>query len=344
MLLNGTAKNEIYEVFSGKKEVYGYSKCNLLTPRFDRNLDTLSMEGENQMNLVMIFIDGFGLGDQEANPIFAAQTPYFDELLGGHLLWGRRYLNHANTVLRSLDASLGIAGTPQSATGQTTLWTGVNAAQALGYHLNAFPNEQLWQIIRKRSIFKQLSDRGKKVIFANAFTSALDQPPFKGPKRYSASTLTALAAGLRLRRAEDLLEGKAVFQDMTNEIMRQRGADVPLMSAFEAGQNLGRLALEYDFTLYEFFQTDVKGHKQLWDEAVELIERIDSFIGGFLAIAGQEDVGFILTSDHGNIEDFRVKGHTLNPVPALCWSNRAVDWPEWDKLEDVTPGIITLLK
>ena len=130
---------------------------------------------------------------------------------------------------------------------------------------------------------------------------------------------------------------------MTNEILVQQGEQIAVISSYEAGRRLGNLALRYDFTLYEFFQTDVKGHKQLWDEAVGLVERIDSFIGGLLSVVEEEDVAWILTSDHGNIEDFSVKGHTTNPVPALCWSNRPVKWPGWDTLEEVTPGILKLL-
>ena len=36
---------------------------------------------------------------------------------------------------------LGIEGLPQSATGQTALFTGINAAQLLGRHLFGFPNQ-----------------------------------------------------------------------------------------------------------------------------------------------------------------------------------------------------------
>lgn len=121
------------------------------------------------------------------------------------------------------------------------------------------------------------------------------------------------------------------------------GEQVSVITPFEAGRNLGKLSLNYDFTLYEYFQTDIKGHKQLWDEAIRLIERIDCFIGGFLSVIEKEDVAWILTSDHGNIEDFSVKGHTTNPVPALCWSQKPINWPEWNSLEDVTPGILKLL-
>ncbi|MDR3586271.1 MAG: metalloenzyme [Desulfosporosinus sp.] len=295
------------------------------------------------MHMVMIFLDGFGLGGKDDNPIVAAKTPSIDELLGGHFLWGKRYITHNNTVLRPLDALLGVAGTPQSATGQTTLWTGINAPKAIGHHLRAYPNQPLAEIIAEKSIFRQLAEVGKTTMFANTFTKVYDQAVASGKRTHTASTLSALAGGVRLRRVPDLRAGLAVYQDMTNEILVQQGEQIAVISSYEAGRRLGNLALRYDFTLYEFFQTDVKGHKQLWDEAVGLVERIDSFIGGFLSVVEEEDVAWILTSDHGNIEDFSVKGHTTNPVPALCWSNRPVKWPEWDTLEEVTPGILKLL-
>lgn len=296
------------------------------------------------MHMVMVFVDGFGLGGQEHNPIVAARTPILDELLGGHLLWGKRCINHNKAVLRALDPTLGVSGTPQSATGQTTLWTGINAAKALGFHLRAYPNPPLAEIIADQSIFKQLAEAGKTVMFANTFTDAYDQAVGAGKRKHTASTLSALAGGVRLRRVADLTKGLAVYQDMTNEILVELGEKVPVISSFEAGQHLGKLALSYDFTLYEFFQTDTIGHKQRWDDAIGLVERLDRFIGGLLSVLeGQEDAAWILTSDHGNIEDYSVSGHTTNPVPALCWSNQPIHWPEWVSLEEVTPGIIKLL-
>lgn len=295
------------------------------------------------MHFVMIFLDGFGLGREEDNPIYTANTPHIDRLLGGHWLWGERTLRRDKVFLTPLDASLGVPGVPQSATGQTTLWTGVNASKALGYHLNAYPNERLAQIIAEHSIFKQLADQGKRVMFANTFTDEYDQAIATGKRRHTASTLSALAGGVRLRRLPDLLAGKGVYHDLTNTILKEMGVDVPIITPFKAGENLARVALEHDFTLYEVFQTDVKGHKQDWEESIRLIERIDELIGGFLSGIKDEDVAWLLTSDHGNIEDFKVKGHTLNPVPALAWSNRPVEWPQWTRLEDVTPGIVRIL-
>ncbi|AFL98688.1 putative phosphoglycerate mutase, AP superfamily [Desulfitobacterium dehalogenans ATCC 51507] len=298
------------------------------------------------MHFVMIFLDGFGLGTEQDNPIVAARTPHLDELLGGHLLWGHeRRIKKEHVFFTPLDPSLAVTGIPQSATGQTTLWTGINGAKALGFHLNAYPNEKLAEIIREKSIFKQLADQGKKVTFANTFTRHYDEIIASGKRRHTASTLSALAGGVRLRQVEDLLQGKGVYQDMTNEILGEleQEADIPIIAPYEAGQNLGRLALDYDFTLYEFFQTDVRGHKQDWEKAVALVEQIDEFIGGFMDLVRHEDVAWLLTSDHGNIEDFSVKGHTQNPVPALGWSNKPVEWPQWERLEDVTPGIVRMI-
>ncbi len=68
------------------------------------------------MKLIFVFIDGFGLGNEDAgqNPLYAAAAP--------NLL---RFLN--SRYIFPTDATLGVKGLPQSATGQTTIFTGVNA-------------------------------------------------------------------------------------------------------------------------------------------------------------------------------------------------------------------------
>ena len=50
-----------------------------------------------------------------------------------------------------IDAALGIEGLPQSATGQTALFTGVNAPQLVGMHISAFPTQDLRDTIAKHS-------------------------------------------------------------------------------------------------------------------------------------------------------------------------------------------------
>lgn len=300
------------------------------------------------MHLTMIFIDGLGLGAQQDNPVTLARTPCIDKLLGGHYLWGDRRIRNGNCSLFPLDATLGVSGIPQSATGQTALWTGINTARLLGCHLNAYPNKELKEVIEVRSIFKILADKGKKVTFANAFTKNYEQLITAGIKRHSASTLCALAGGVKLRRSGDLLKGKAVYQDITNEIFRKKGEEVPLNEPSQAGKNLAGLSLEHDFTLFEYFQTDISGHKRDSEKAILTMETLDKFIGGYLSIGEsvnpiQNRMAFILTSDHGNIEDLSTSHHTLNKVPALCWSNFNLKWPEIKSITEVTPTILQVL-
>src|SRR6185436_9156180 len=109
-------------------------------------------------SVVLVFVDGLGLGDR-ASPANPVAHPDLDILAnfrpsdwtpppdGGRPaslpeVVRRRPLPFSG-VARGTDASLGVTGLPQSATGQTTLFTGVNAAQVLGRHLYAFPTATL---------------------------------------------------------------------------------------------------------------------------------------------------------------------------------------------------------
>jgi 2,3-bisphosphoglycerate-independent phosphoglycerate mutase len=64
---------------------------------------------------------------------------------------------------------MGIPGLPQSATGQTTIYTGINAPKKLGKHLTGIPNRELRELLRKFSIFVILKNEGFKCKFMNAF-------------------------------------------------------------------------------------------------------------------------------------------------------------------------------
>ena len=105
--------------------------------------------------LVMVFVDGVGLAPAgRGNPLTAAATPTLRRLLGGPLTAERAAGGASSAAagateaggtvaLAALDASLEVEGLPQSATGQTTLFTGVNAAAAVGRHVSAFPGPRL---------------------------------------------------------------------------------------------------------------------------------------------------------------------------------------------------------
>ena len=106
-------------------------------------------------SVILFFIDGLGIGERSAaNPL--ANIENIEPLA----VFENEYENkiHDGIVIPT-DASLGIEGRPQSASGQTTILTGINAPKLLGKHKQGFPNEKLREIIGQHSIFLQLKNR-----------------------------------------------------------------------------------------------------------------------------------------------------------------------------------------
>lgn len=84
--------------------------------------------------LVFIFIDGIGLGkDSQSNPFCVAEMPFIRGLTGCPLVEGVS-VNNGTLLFKGIDACLGVDGIPQGATGQTSLFTGINASKHLGYY------------------------------------------------------------------------------------------------------------------------------------------------------------------------------------------------------------------
>lgn len=296
------------------------------------------------LRILLIFVDGLGLGDNDPaiNPVVRADTPVLRALAGGPLA-GRSPRRTATAVLRPLDAGLGVSGLPQSATGQTALLTGQNAPAHIGRHLAAYPTPSLAALLASHGIMGVLRRRGIGVALANAYTPAYFEAVAARRLRYGAITLHALQSGVPLRTVEDLRAGRAVYQDLTNSRAQELGAQVPVIAPEDAGRNLAAVARGHTFTIFEFFQTDLAGHRRI-DGAVEVIERLDRFLGGVLAHVGLEETLVILTSDHGNVEDSRTRAHTLNPVPALLvGAERDRVSNRLRAITDVAPACLALL-
>ena len=104
--------------------------------------------------ILFVFIDGFGLAPAAAsNPLSAETMPALTALLGTEPLAGLS-VDRPGLLARGIDARLGVEGLPQSATGQTSLFAGVNAAAALGSHLPAYPNRHLAGLLKNDNILK----------------------------------------------------------------------------------------------------------------------------------------------------------------------------------------------
>ena len=292
----------------------------------------------SETSVLLFFIDGLGIGTRgpfnpldnlnDAAPLAVFQNETSDPLFDG--------------VVMPTDPRLGVEGRPQSASGQTTILTGVNAPAQLGYHKQGFPNTALLEIINAHSIFKQLRDAGVgPVTFANAYT---DRFFSERPRWISATTAAVEAAGMTFRNIIDLKNGAAVFMDYTNRILIERGVDVNVRTEEEAAEVLARIASENRFTLYEYFITDKVGHEQDMPKAKEVLTSLARFIRELLARLDLKTTTVILTSDHGNIEDLSSRNHTLHEVPTIIWgAQREQVAARIKNLADITPAIVELL-
>ncbi|MBA3441555.1 MAG: peptidase [Pyrinomonadaceae bacterium] len=292
------------------------------------------------MSILLIFIDGLGIGTRSRhNPLLQlgeAAMPlgiFEDE---EPVLFG-------DGRLVRTDACLGVAGRPQSASGQTTILTGVNAPAMLGHHKQGFPNAALRDIINRHSIFLQLQQAGvTRVAFANAYS-----PRFfdKRPRWVSASTVAVEAAEMKFRTLDDLGAGQALYHDFTNGLLIEAGHRVEPRTPEQAAATLAVIARQHRFTLYEYFLTDRVGHLQDMAGALIILTNLARFVRALLARVDLDHLTVMLTSDHGNVEDLGIRNHTRNPVPTLVWGPAREQLARRVRsLADITPAIVESIK
>ena len=299
------------------------------------------------MHVLLLFVDGIGLGeeDPERNPLLVAPLPTLRRLFGQVPTRNNDHYRGPIAILIPTDTTLGVPGLPQSGTGQTTIFTGVNAAQAIGRHEGPYPNAALRDLIASGNIFHHLRAAGLEADFGNAYPPIFFERLARNKARRTAIMQAALSAGVRLRDIHDLRAGRAVSaMSLTNRVWVEHGAPVPLIGAREAGRNLMRLARENDFTAFEYFLTDAAGHRNDHEWILQVLAELDEFWGGLLDELDPADTLLLITSDHGNVEDWSVKGHTLNPVGTiLVGVGREEVAPQIHSLVDITPAVLRLL-
>lgn len=274
------------------------------------------------MRILFLFLDGVGLGadDPDANPWARATLPHLTALLGGRrLIAAAAPLETERATLLAVDACLGVAGLPQSATGQAVLLTGRNVPAEIGYHYGPKPNPAVAEFLRNGNLFRTLVATGQRAALLNAYPQGYFDAITSGHRLYSAIPLAVTSAGIPLKTAADFYAGQALSADFTGQGWRDRlnRPDAPVLTPAAAGLRLAQLASQHDFSFFEYWPSDYAGHAQNMDAACTLLEIFDAVLGGLLA-AWEDAEGLILiTSDHGNLEDLRTRGHTANPVPAL---------------------------
>lgn len=303
--------------------------------------------------IVFVLVDGVGIGarDPAINPLARRKT------LLSHFTEGSGTPLPAGGTLGVADARLGVEGRPQSATGHTTLLTGVNAAQVIGKHLLGFPNERLRQLLQERSLFRDLVARGRSGAYANAYRCAyldaldlahqhatLPEPPLPVPARRirpSASTCAVRAAGKTFRTFDDLRQGTALYHDLTNEQPIDVGCAVPRRTPAEAAEILHEVGGRHDLVMFEFFRTDEAGHAQDFEAADRALAELDDFLRRLIERLRPGD-GLLVTSDHGNLEDLSVRQHSHAPVPVLGFGTAAAVAPKIRSILEVHPALLAL--
>lgn len=286
------------------------------------------------MKLIFAFVDGLGIGKKEDNPIYASKIHILADLI--------------DNARFQADASMGIEGLPQSATGQTAIFTGVNASRVLNRHMSGQPTISLKKVIYRSNMFSELQKMGFKVTNSNVYRDAYLRNMLDVKDRRSRPSVTSvmcMASGVSFRTVTEFINNEGVYHDITGEKLKESGYQVETISPRKAAQNLYRLSRDFDFTLYEHFMTDILGHIADFREAAGLIEMLDSFFDELLKQMDLNEDVLIITSDHGNIEDVSVHTHTLNKVPVIVLGKKAENVNlEIRSLVDIMPFVIELFR
>ena len=294
---------------------------------------------------LLIFLDGVGIGenDSEINPFVQKRFKFLEETFGETPTLENQEFSKNNKCLFPVDANMGVDGLPQSGTGQTSIFCGVNASEIIGKHFGPFPYSTLKPIIEKENIFNSFLEKGLSVSFANAFPKIFFDYINSGRKRLNVTTLMALYSKVKMFDVDDMIAGRGVSSDLTNRRWNTKlKYDIPLITPEEAANRLLKITDENNFTLFEYFFTDHLGHGRNKDDFEILLDDLDRFLFEIISNVSA-DTSLIICSDHGNLENIGVKGHTNNPTLSITAGYRALELKNkiYD-LSDIKSAILSL--
>lgn len=264
--------------------------------------------------------------------------PVINDLLGGPLTQERAAQGGSGLVYRPLDTTLGVEGLPQSATGQTTLLTGINGAETMQRHYGPWPGPTLIALLQQDTLFHDAEALGGAVLanaYPDGYFAVIDTRRFKP----NAPVVAARSAGLELRDMTRYRADEAVAADLSGLRFSQTMPDTDPQPPEMAAEILAELAQGASLTFFDLWLTDSLGHARDGGEAVELLERLDALVGGLIRHGAGDSFSLVVTSDHGNLEDLTTKGHSMNPVPLLVLSQRAEEFGAARSLLDVAPAV-----
>ncbi len=295
----------------------------------------------------MIFLDGVGIGneDYQFNPFFKFGFKTFSEIFGEIPSLNNQTLKNKNAFLFPTDAKLGVDGLPQSGTGQTSIFCGMNAPKFIGKHFGPYPYSTLIPIIKEQNIFKHFISVGKKAFFANAYPKVFFNYLKSGRSRLSVTSLSCKLSGLKLNSSNDVRKGNALTAEITNERWNLKlGYKLKVLKPKTAARRLIRIAEQNSFTLYEYFLTDHLGHGRYDGDIQSTLKVLDEFLFTIITELKNE-MTLVVCSDHGNLEDLSTKSHTLNPALTISAGKFAEELSFMiNDLSQIKPAIIKICK
>lgn len=295
-------------------------------------------------SVYFFFVDGIGIGPGgPQNPFDSLALPGFARMLASQQLTAESFSEIAEDGLlaRAIDANLGMDGLPQSGTGQSTLFTGVNCAKLAGRHYGPFPHSTSRPILREKNLFNRVGS--DHAAFANAYPERFFEWAQKRD-RWSTTTRCCLDSGVRIRTMDDLRAGQAIAADLTgaglSEVAR---SPVDAISERDTAHRIAAMCSDYSLVVSEYFHTDKAGHAQDPEDASQRLTSIDRYLSALMDTLDFSRVTFVMTSDHGNIEDLSVKTHTRYPVPLVVRGPGSANFTGVSDLTGVADAIIASL-
>ena len=169
--------------------------------------------------VLMIFIDGVGIGkkDYEFNPFFKYGFKSFLEIFGEIPSLENSSLTSNGSYLFPTDARLGVDGLPQSGTGQTSIFCGINAPQFVGKHFGPYPYSTTIPIIKEKNIFLHYKNQNRKAFFANAYPQVFFDYINSGKSRLSVTSLSYLSARMKLNDETDVVKNITLKTEIKNK-------------------------------------------------------------------------------------------------------------------------------
>ncbi len=302
------------------------------------------------MSVILIFIDGIGLGDNnpETNPFAVMNTPTLHALTGGQR-WLRETprIETERAIFIPTDAELGVhKNKPASGSGQAAILTGRNIPREIGEHYGPKPNKAIRDILDRDNLFITLQKTGRSAALINPHPPRLFEVIQNGRRLPSSVQYAVLAAGLDLLNDQDYYQHRAISPDWTGRgwVEHLGYPDAPIYEPEAAGKLLAELGKQRDFSMFSTWLTDEFGHRARMREAVEFMELTDRVLAGLLSHWQDTDGLIVLTSDHGNMEAMDERNHTRNKVPTIAiGQGRELFAQGFSDLTHITPGILRVL-